>query len=298
MNADTPAVARRRLRLALRRAREATGRTQGQVAEALEWSLSKVNRIETGEVTISNTDLQALLRLLDVTDTREVDLLIQDARTARRRGWWHEAGVREHLTPAMSQLLQFENQATAIRTFHIGVFPGLLQTREYAETVLGAIPEGMADETRKVRLDVRMRRQEHFFAAEDPPQLMIVIDEFVAKRTMGNPGIVAAQIRAVIEATRRSNVHVRILPADAPPFTLMGAFTIFDFDVEANAILYREHGMTDRLIQDPDEAGQHRVRYEQIWDLCLGRTASISALEAQYYTLRAQLDRATALSGE
>ncbi len=51
----TAAVDRRRLRLALRRLREAKGVTQGQIAEALEWSLSKVNGIESGDVTISNT---------------------------------------------------------------------------------------------------------------------------------------------------------------------------------------------------------------------------------------------------
>ncbi|GGM24848.1 helix-turn-helix domain-containing protein [Dactylosporangium sucinum] len=50
---DTPAVARRRVRLAIRDARNAKGYTQGQVADAMDWSLSKVMRIESGEVTIS-----------------------------------------------------------------------------------------------------------------------------------------------------------------------------------------------------------------------------------------------------
>ena len=65
-SAETPAVARRRLRLALRRARDAKGLTQQQVADELFWSLSKVNRIESGDVTISITDLRALLALLGV----------------------------------------------------------------------------------------------------------------------------------------------------------------------------------------------------------------------------------------
>ena len=63
---DSPAGARRRVRLAIRKHREATGRKQGQVAEELSWSISKVNRIENGDVTISKTDLSALLQLLDV----------------------------------------------------------------------------------------------------------------------------------------------------------------------------------------------------------------------------------------
>jgi transcriptional regulator with XRE-family HTH domain len=46
MTAQGPTVGRRRLRSALRRAREATGLTQEQVAEAMDWSLSKLIRIE------------------------------------------------------------------------------------------------------------------------------------------------------------------------------------------------------------------------------------------------------------
>jgi hypothetical protein len=40
-----PTVGRRRLRSALRRARDAAGLTQEQVAAAMDWSLSKLIRI-------------------------------------------------------------------------------------------------------------------------------------------------------------------------------------------------------------------------------------------------------------
>jgi len=42
----SPAVARRRLRLALRDARERAGKTQQEVAEQMEWSLSKYNKVD------------------------------------------------------------------------------------------------------------------------------------------------------------------------------------------------------------------------------------------------------------
>src|SRR2546430_9024966 len=77
---DTPAVARRRVRLALRRAREDKRLTQTQVAEAMEWSLSKVMRIESGEVSVSPTDLRALLPLLGVTDGPAME---QDRKSTR-----------------------------------------------------------------------------------------------------------------------------------------------------------------------------------------------------------------------
>ena len=58
---DSPAIARRRVRLAVRDARLDKKLTQSEVAEAMEWSLSKVMRIESGEVTISPNDLRPLL---------------------------------------------------------------------------------------------------------------------------------------------------------------------------------------------------------------------------------------------
>src|SRR5262249_26457337 len=91
---DSPAAARRRLRLAVRKAREATGLTQGQVAEQLSWSISKVNRMENGEVTISPTDLSALLNLFGVKDRNVVNEMSRDAKAAKQRGWWHEARYR------------------------------------------------------------------------------------------------------------------------------------------------------------------------------------------------------------
>src|SRR3712207_4146002 len=105
---ESPARARRRLRLALRKLREANGLTQGDVARRLEWSLSKVNRIEIGDVTVSGTDLQALLRLLDVTDEGRVTTLTEHCRSARRREWWDRSDIRPHLNPATLELLQFE----------------------------------------------------------------------------------------------------------------------------------------------------------------------------------------------
>src|SRR5262249_34011466 len=49
-SAGLPAVSRRRVRLAVRQYREAKGATQGDVAKAMDWSLSKVMRMESGEV--------------------------------------------------------------------------------------------------------------------------------------------------------------------------------------------------------------------------------------------------------
>src|ERR1700760_1374648 len=96
----SPAVARRRLRLALREARESAGRTQQEVAEQMEWSLSKVIRIENGDNTIAPNDLRPLLTYLGVKDRELFASLTATAKIARQRqsaAWYRKAEFRDSL---------------------------------------------------------------------------------------------------------------------------------------------------------------------------------------------------------
>ena len=60
-----PTVQRRRLRIELRKARDTAGLKQAEVARAMDWSPSKLIRIESGQVSISTNDLKALLKTTD-----------------------------------------------------------------------------------------------------------------------------------------------------------------------------------------------------------------------------------------
>ena len=84
----SPLMLRRRLRTELFNARTDKKLTQQQVAEAMDWSLSKMNRIEQAKTGISINDLRALLRLYDVTDEGETERLVGMARQAKQSPWW------------------------------------------------------------------------------------------------------------------------------------------------------------------------------------------------------------------
>lgn len=73
---SSPMVQRRRLRAELRRARQDAGETQEQVAAAMDWSLSKLSRIETGSTDISTSDLKALLYHYKIADPIRIEQLI------------------------------------------------------------------------------------------------------------------------------------------------------------------------------------------------------------------------------
>ena len=85
---EVPEVMRRRLRVALRQYRDAAELTQRAAAEALDWSVSKIIRIEQGAVGITPTDLRALLG-----DDFDIELHATGPRTDPPAGTPHVADV-------------------------------------------------------------------------------------------------------------------------------------------------------------------------------------------------------------
>jgi transcriptional regulator with XRE-family HTH domain len=112
---ENPQLARKRLRISLRYWREQRVLTQKHVAEALDWSMSKVVRIESGDVRVSMTDLDALLRLYEVSEADEIGRLTGLARAARRRAWYQD--YPRALDPGFEYYLSYESSAEVIETF-------------------------------------------------------------------------------------------------------------------------------------------------------------------------------------
>ena len=130
----SPLVQRRRLRTELKKARQVSGLTQDQVAGEMDWSLSKIIRIESASSGISANDLKALLQLYGVKDPGQVDSLVALARAARERSWW--SAYRDVAPQPLLQLTEYESAAQVIRQFETMFVPGILQTEDYARAVI------------------------------------------------------------------------------------------------------------------------------------------------------------------
>jgi len=83
MLTDERTVVRQKLRTELRNARKRVGLTQKEVAAAMDWSPSKMLRIEAGAVGISTNDLRALLDCYNIDDQRQTDELLNLVRGSR-----------------------------------------------------------------------------------------------------------------------------------------------------------------------------------------------------------------------
>lgn len=276
---ETPASARRRVRLAVRRAREAKGWTQTHVAEEMEWSLSKVMRIESGEVTISPNDLRPLLAFLGVRDKVTVDGLITSAKLSKqRRQWWDAPELKDGFTPALKQLVQLEPDASAIRCFFPMVVPSRFQTPAYAAAILESFRGAMSEGVIRARLSVRNTRREKVLGATTAPMFYAILDESVLLRQIGGRQVLAEQLRELVERSANPRVRLRVIPlshsAAVPMMSTYEIAYLGEDEDEENAVLYRESDLIDELIDDADNIRRHRSLFERLWKSSHDESAS------------------------
>jgi transcriptional regulator with XRE-family HTH domain len=292
LQGEPTAVARQRVRRALRRARQDTTLSQGDVAKKLGWSLSKVQRIEAAEVAVSLTDLRALLEVYGIVDPEVVARLSNDAQVSRRQRWVTPADYREHLTPALRSLLQFESEAVAIRAYQPVLIPGVLQTPAVAEIILSWSTNRITDDQRRVRLDVRMLRRKQTVEDDAGPEYLLILDESVIKRHIGGAKVMAEQLETLAEFAQRPNVRVRVVPLEKGALVgLVEPFQVLSLsDEEDDTVVYREFYNGDQILHDTVDSSEFREIFDQLWAAALGEDATVGRIAAEAAVLRSSTD--------
>lgn len=227
----SPTVRRRRLASELRRRREEASLTIDDVGEKLECSASKVSRIETGQVGVNPRDARDMLDLYGV-DEDEREALVQLAREARKKGWWH--AYNEVFTGAFVGL---ESEASTLRAFQCLLVPGLLQTEGYTRAVIKAIRPDARESDLERRIAGRLQRQ-RLLVESDPPEYWAVIDEAVLHRPVGGPTVMHKQLTHLLKLAELPHVNIQVMPfengahcAMEGPFLILGFPELTDPDV-------------------------------------------------------------------
>lgn len=247
---EDPAVQLRRLRGELRALRRKTGQTQAQIAAAMDWSNTKVIRIESGDARVTVSDLRALLAHYGVSDHQRVEELVAMARNARSDPWQE---FRDVYQTTSLKFFGFEASASIIRDFSPAFVPGLLQTEEYARAVFKGTYD-MEEATVDRLWEGRARRQELHERAK-PAQMFFVADEAVVRREVGGAGVMRRQLQRLIELSRSPHVSFRVIPfrrGSHPGMT--GPFIVLEFpNASDDDVVYLEQP-TGHMTRDGAEA--------------------------------------------
>nr|WP_239155650.1 helix-turn-helix transcriptional regulator [Streptomyces sp. SID14446] len=226
----------------LRRLRESCSFTQKDVAEAMDWSPSKVIRIESGNVSISVTDLRILLQHYGVEDQAEVDELVTTARLAKMRPWWEK--YKNNLdSPAFFAYLSYEGYASILRGFSPFRIPGLLQTEEYMTEIFES--GGASESGALLRAELRIERQDRLMGPEGP-QMNFILDESVIRRPVRSKGVMRRQLAHLLALEEKPNITIRVMELSAGMYPrCFNPYLLLEFESsEQDLVVYLEDNKT------------------------------------------------------
>jgi hypothetical protein len=253
-----PALARMRLSGQLRSLRDEM--PAADVAKAMHWSLSKLNRIENGKVTIQPVEVQALATHYGVADPADLDRLVELSVASRQRMWWRD----EHFPDELINFIAFENDASHLYGYQATFLPPLLQTRRYAEALTSSVlQKPVGDPAVKSLVDARMKRRRTLMsrlAGAHPPQFSQAIDEAVLLRPIGGDDVMSAQLDHLLEMAERPTVELIVLPLGLGAHPgLGGAFELLTFSEDDDLdVVFIETPGTDFLLTDAENTTTFR----------------------------------------
>lgn len=252
---------RRQLTTELKKLRNQAKLTQQHVAKTLDWSHSKVMRIEKGEVKVQQTDLDALLRLYAVNDEQVIDDLRSMALGSKKLPLTEYRGVVSEET---LRYFQLEVGASIIRQVALNVVPGLLQTDDYARAIFAAYH---VDRVKADTLLASRRERRELLERPDPPEIFVIIDEAALRRSVGGEQVMANQIEHLVAMARRPTVSIQVLPfALGAHAALLGSFNHLEFPAGDNPeTIYVENALGDALFEDNAEVTEsYRKRFQEL----------------------------------
>lgn len=278
---DPPSVRERRLAGELRTLRIGAELHGKDVASALGWSPSKVSRIETARIGISPADLERLLTLYDVPEA-QAGTLRRLAPSARPKGWWD--AYADTLSAGYAGLIRLESGSRTLQCYSALVPHALLQTPEFARTVIESTWQRPSPAEVERRVQVCRRRQQVL----DRLRLSAVLDEAVLRRTVrapdrpADPAVLRGQLDRLIEVADRPTVRIQVLPfaAGLPPVT-SGSFSILESQATGTPdVVYLENKTRISFVDAEAEIYRYTRDFDLLTSMALSPADSLDLVRS------------------
>ncbi|KAB2592729.1 helix-turn-helix domain-containing protein [Streptomyces arboris] len=251
----------------LRGEREARGWRQDDLAGRIGYTGRHVSGVETCHKSPTRKFSIAV----------DVALGFVGAAESFEREWQRiEHGV---LLQGFPEYLDLEGRAAEIRLFEVGVVPGLLQTREYAQALAdGAVDRGIiTPEQADERVAFLMARQAALLR-DVPPVLIAVLDESCILRPVGSPDVMKAQLQYLIDFAAQPHTTLQLAPfsiGERRPFNrLVNLLTLQDRSV----VSYVESETQGHLDRELSSVIPLVRAYHQLQNVSLSQTDSVDSI--------------------
>jgi transcriptional regulator with XRE-family HTH domain len=225
----------RQLARALRRLREAAGLSLEEAAPKLDWSASKLSRIETAQQGVDVHGVRSMLDLYDVGGAQWTEI-IGLTHEARKKNEWHVYGISDRGYPRL------EMDAAVVHEYQLSYVPGLLQTEDYMRVLFRNSRRGLSDAEVDQGVKARLFRQRRL-TTEPALELVGIVDESVLRRAVGGVEVMRAQLQHILERAALPSVCLQVLPFSLGAHAGMsGSFIVLGFDdPDEPEIAYVEH---------------------------------------------------------
>ncbi|GAB2899158.1 helix-turn-helix domain-containing protein [Streptomyces mayteni] len=233
----------------LRRYRLEAGWTQGDLGFRAHVVQSRINQLERATGAKPTLELSTTLDKLLKTD----GLLAELTPHVRREAFPDWARVH----------LDQEGVATAIRVYMGKVVHGLLQTEEYARTLLSLSPTLASEEQLEERVVARIERQPRLDAPE-LREFCMVLDEAALVRSVGGPAVMRAQLARLLEAAEDPRITIQVHPFTSGGHPAMSASLMLLTLPDGSESAYEEASDYGHLIEEPGEVRRYAKAYDQI----------------------------------
>lgn len=213
MSSANPArQAREALGVRLREIRKDAGLTARALADLAGWHFTKVSKLEHGVQNASEDDIRIwcmhcrardqiadLIATVRSIDTMYVEWRRQLASGTKRR---------------QQESIRFEAATKLFRVFEPLLIPGILQTAEYAETILSRMIEfhGLLDDV-EAGVQTRMERQK--ILGRGNHRFHIVIGQAALSLGVVDAGVLVGQLDKLLALSSLPQVHLAIIPTRA-----------------------------------------------------------------------------------
>ena len=250
----------RSLKAALRSALEGSGMSRRAVAERLDVSHTKVNRWLSDDWPPPNaTDTARLLTGIGVTGD-EWDRVVSIANAADAD--WLVAGP-PGINPQLASVLECERYAVRIFEWQPLVWPGLLQSADYARAVIASVGD-LAPAEVETRVMMRIGRRDAITRAR-PVEFAAVVGMPAVRGRIGGPAVMADQLSHVRDVAARDNVTIQVmdLAGDWTPGH-PGAFILYEFADDMPPTVYLEHYRSGAFLVDEADVAAYKAAAETL----------------------------------